>query len=509
MELPPQLVNWLYNVLQPQYENKKLAYTQIVQFLQQFSPNFKIRTKVYTSSYTGKQDLLINIHGKVSMGTPIEIWIPLNYPYSHEGKDEGENGVPIIYIIPDNNNNIYLKPNNYVDSQGKVFHPYLTDWYQNCTSNNQESFFRFNLLLLMKVLTALFDKDYPITDVRPNHVPPKPLKIPLLASQTISNGNNHISPNYTVSINRENTGSRSVSGPPLPNKSNANTDESIPSKYQLPLPLPDNFRVSPFQIVLQMQQNSSPSTELEYNAKGRYTISDSSSMTPPTHKVPLYGYNVSTNELVDKSGSHGRLNQHLIADLIDKDDKLMSSSVHQSNLQLLSEKINNVLLEIPENSSIIEELNAHNLKVEALYDQLNHHFNQANANKEYLESHLDYLLKQVRNISLLNSNLRNLQEPNLSDHDHVHFVNAKISLDDLVIADSVLTNQLYDIVSDIKANKDTLGLIEGTFTGQNELICDELFDGCVKTVRNIGRDLFWLELIKSEIAKKLNLNSAI
>lgn len=98
----PQLVsNWLFNVIQPLYDNKQIVYTHVYQFLQvhlKKNLNFKVRTRVYTSSGSGQSNLLINLFGTIAINNeisvPVEIWVPTSYPFV----DQAGNGTPLVYI---------------------------------------------------------------------------------------------------------------------------------------------------------------------------------------------------------------------------------------------------------------------------------------------------------------------------------------------------------------------------------------------------------------------------
>ena len=128
----PQLVsNWLFNVIQPLYDNKQIVYTHVYQFLQvhlKKNLNFKVRTRVYTSGGSGQSNLLINLFGTIAINNeisvPVEIWIPTSYPFV----DQVGNGTPLVYIVPDHNRNWYLRPSNNVDTQGMFYHPYMSSW---------------------------------------------------------------------------------------------------------------------------------------------------------------------------------------------------------------------------------------------------------------------------------------------------------------------------------------------------------------------------------------------
>lgn len=521
-DLPNQLVNWLYNVLQPQYIHKQVVYTHVIQFLQQnFQKGFRIRTRVYTSGATGNSNLLINIYGNIQLSTgvkvPIELWIPFNYPFSDDMLNEDENGIPIIFVVPNNAAGIYLNPSNFVDSQGKFYHPFLTDWYKYCVATDLNSIKQFNLLNAINLLTNLFEKNCPINISTPTstpQLPPKPSKIPINPSNTSTDQNQS---SMIASQLTGSTISPQTTGPPLPTKPNP---ASIPLKYQAPLPLPNEMPSLPLQ---QQQRTQGPiSPQLSYSQPPQATANHSvrspfrgyptsNQVYPDSPSPPAYYSSPSSAQSPNFSRqqivSHSR-NQSINENLMDLDDRLTNArgTEKQERLVKLSTEINKCLQEIPENSSMLETINTNTLKIDGLYNQLNHHYNQALANKDNLNNHLNHLTEQLAQITSLNQQLDRLQQENESDISHVHYgYNNKVSLDELIIPDLVLTNQLYDIVSDIKANKDLISLIGGDFNNEPEIINNTNFDPCVKAVRNIGRELFWLELLKAEISKKMSI----
>lgn len=518
MELPPQLINWLYNVLQPQYLHKQIVYTHVLQFLQKnFSKGFRIRTRVYTSGKTGSSNLLINIYGKLPIADiPVEIWLPLNYPFNENGQTDGEDGIPMLYVVPDNTQGLYLKPNNFVDSQGKFYHPYLTDWYQNCRSEDLNTTKQFNLLTLMDVVVNALQNDLPIYRSSGPSIPPKPSKEPInstgLSHQTTGSqiGQNHPSP-PVMSPNM--TGSRSSNGPPLPLKPTQTQQVPVNPRYQFPLPLPSSLKMNEVPGYNRLggqpttPTQSPPQSRSSFNQYHPLNRGGSSSQGPAS---PFQSHRSTDGSPYPTSQSppiYESISPRVAIDNLMDQDGPQTSKSNTAVMNRLSHEINKALVDMPENSTLLQLVNTNTMKVEGLYDQLNHHYSQAVANKDYIESHITYLTDQVTKISELNSKLYSLLQINSEDENHIHFPEGKISLDELVIPDSVLTNQLYDISSEIKANKDIVGLISGNFSNENEIINDERFDICVKAVRNIGRDMFWLELIKNEISKKMSISS--
>lgn len=460
-EVPQQVANWLYNVLQPQYVNKQVTYTHIIRFLQlhlEGEEKFRVRTLVYTYPESGEQALLLNLTGSLKteqqIAIPLEIWIPLRYPY--------EDGVPIIYVKPEAAKGWALSPGNHVDGQGRVYHPYLSRWYSECNSFNQSSLRAFNLLELVNIFRHVFADEQPlyrisIEDQTPSlqHVqqlqdgpPPKPSKVP----------------EYESEANRQSTAyGRSIPGVPL--------------KYQGPPPLPHEIK----------------------------------NIAPPPHQRQVNDIDLSQDTVNAKIAPYGQSQAQKVdidVDLIDstkaKESDVASKQAAQSQLfktdlaQSVAKAVRH-LHEAPLSRDILVEAQ----KINSLHSQLAHHRQRANANQQILLGHQDYLSQKVRQIATSNGELRSLDELN-SNLATVVYLNPKYSIpiDDIVLADLPLVTQFYQTVAEIKAAKDSLNLLCGNFKSEKEMVSDTNLEWCMKSARSLGRDLFWLESIKQDIAIK-------
>ncbi|ODQ78755.1 hypothetical protein BABINDRAFT_39124, partial [Babjeviella inositovora NRRL Y-12698] len=119
--LPPELLNWLYSVLQVEYVDPVQTYRQSAQLLA-FCATLRPRTKVFTAE-NGIPQLLLNVFGTVpaNIGNqvyhiPVDMWFPLQFPVEP----------PFVYVSP--TPEMLIKPGNFVDSNGRFYNPYLTYW---------------------------------------------------------------------------------------------------------------------------------------------------------------------------------------------------------------------------------------------------------------------------------------------------------------------------------------------------------------------------------------------
>lgn len=132
-----------------EYQYIDLTYQDVAVCIQAY-PTLKVRTKIHVNDQ-GHQELLLSIYGTIvtsmNHGVPIEIWVPKLYPVIP----------PVIYIrIPEANSQIMaIKPNNFVDVNGKFYNPFLSYW--NGGADRQ-----FNLNAVCFVLKDCFDKELPV-----------------------------------------------------------------------------------------------------------------------------------------------------------------------------------------------------------------------------------------------------------------------------------------------------------------------------------------------------------
>lgn len=197
-----------------------------------------------------------------------------------------------------------------------------------------------------------------------------------------------------------------------------------------------------------------------------------------------------------------------IEDLMDKVTLESGNSNSQPVLERISQQINAFLFNEDCANSTLTAINENTRKIAALHQQLLHHNTQAKANSENLEKHIDYLLGQLLSLKALNSDLSQLDLVNSQSVEEVHTsLNAqKMHLDDIVTPDLTLVHQLYDVSAEIKAYKDAIGLVGGNFRSEGELVTDHNLDSCIKTVRGLAREMFWLEVVKAEIGKAMGLH---
>lgn len=507
---------WLVSVIQPQYFYKDATYSHIYHFLVKYFPlGFKIRTAVFTSDL-GKTQLLINLHGNLQTQFDkfgISVWIPHNYPYADNAQRPGEpNGVPLIYVIPLPGTSI--RQGNNVDAQGKIYHPYLTQWHSNMIQNVHND--EFLLVRLIDILVLTFSQ---LSPVGPEFL----LQGPDLPPKPIGSTPSH------VPLQREYTGPELPAKPqssPLPLK-------ETPARYRAPLPLPNQvgpMEMNSSNLEPQLSGNSglgalsqqSTGLIVDWN-QGR-----SSSYSPINPHITARPLDLKMNNYISNSYTSSQSNvlpsrsspvklvdnrETPIEDLMDKIsiENDPSHGINRELLEKLATQINKFL--DPSNrasiSSMISQINEYSARVYSLREQLEHHNNQARANEENLTERVKYLQERVSSIRTLNTSLEQTEYQNSNSLDSlVVNPNRTLSLDEIATLDLIMLHQLYQVCADIKAYKDTISLVAGNFKSEAELINDFNLEDCVKAIRSVSRDLFWLEVTRQEIAKVMSLDNA-
>ncbi|QBM86641.1 ESCRT-I complex subunit TSG101 [Metschnikowia aff. pulcherrima] len=504
-----KITNWLFNVLQPQYSHTEVVYRDVYRFLLIYlERGFKIRTAVYTSAL-GDSELLLNMHGPLKCGDRefhITIWLPLNYPYAETSgrvSKSDANGVPIVFVVPANGE--VIRPGNNVDSQGRIYHPFLSQWHNAKPFGEPQA--NFDLLMLMDCLSATFKRTSPVglaPQATGPALPPKPpggLRSP------------------------QHTGNTSItSGPPLPNKIRPDEahETQVPQKYRAPLPLPT--QITPYHW-----DDSSPRVEQSVQERRDHNSVPLARRNSVEHNWPKDITRVIPQPIVHENSSlstnssiGSKCRRKPPSDVLPEHATTIENLMDQVTLESKRETSNPAALEriaqhinmhldgkYPESvNSILPKITETQGKVTSLYTQLCHHNNQAKANVMNLDNHVTYLSTQVQSVAKLNRQLHSLGQMNSeSTHDISLSVEGdrKLPVDDLVLPDLLLVRQLYDTAAEIRGYKDAIKLVGGTYKSEPELIRDENLDTCVKSVRALARELFWLEVTRDEIGQIMGL----
>ncbi|KAH7121319.1 UEV domain-containing protein [Dactylonectria macrodidyma] len=260
MPVQQHVLNWLYSVLTSEYHDVNRAYNDVAQALTQY-PTLAPRTDVHSNNSSfafnrhlrtvltllafshGANALLLHLTGTLPVnfrGTtyrfPVSIWVPHAYPREP----------PMVYVVP--TEVMMIRPGQHVDPQGLVYHPYLVRW--------AEFWHKSNLQDLLGIVTDIFAKEPPVISRQqappvsvpqpgptPPPVPPLPPALaprPTTQDQSAAEQERPPPPPpkgpQITSFNRQNTGSVEPPLPPLPPTPLA--DSHRPSRYDSAPPLP-------------------------------------------------------------------------------------------------------------------------------------------------------------------------------------------------------------------------------------------------------------------------------
>lgn len=479
-KVPKKVVNWLYTVIQPQYLYKDIVYADTFKFLDVYMRlGFKIRTSVFVSS-NGNSELLLCATGSLECnGGPVHItvWIPLNYPFTEpDFMRTDANGAPLVFVNPPKD--LGLSPGNYIDAQGRFYHPYLSQWFSAERSSSFSS--KFNLLYLIDYVKNSFNREFPMRKYSTGPKVP-PYSIP---------------ENSTLNMPR-----RETTGPPIPVKAGNLQDENlIPAKYRSPPPLPN-------QQPQQLPQNSLSTrhTDISINKGGQFKA-DNKITEGQVHNLVGGSKELTRNKVSSLSSQLAHANVECLMDEMTLESR--KEVVDEHHQKLLSDQIEEVIN--GDQPGSINQMIRHVSKIlkdiEPLGYHLDHQNTQAKANSDNLEKHIEYLKKKVHEIKVLNTDLVSLKDLNQSTDEEVHLSSKKrIAMDDIIVPDLALVFQLYETISEIRATEDCIKLIEGSYRNEPELINDDTLDTCMKSVRSMSRDMFWLEVTKSQIVQKMGL----
>ncbi|KAK3375724.1 ESCRT-I component [Lasiosphaeria ovina] len=157
MVVQQHVLNWLYSVLTSEYHDVTRTYNDVAQALSQY-PSLSPRTDVHTFP-NGASALLLHLSGTIPVlfrGTtyrfPISLWVPHAYPRE----------APLVYVTP--TDSMVVRPGQHVDPQGQVYHPYLVGW---STFWDKSSIMDF-----LAILRDVFAKEPPVIARQPGRPPP-------------------------------------------------------------------------------------------------------------------------------------------------------------------------------------------------------------------------------------------------------------------------------------------------------------------------------------------------
>ncbi|KAF3010308.1 hypothetical protein E8E14_005945 [Neopestalotiopsis sp. 37M] len=240
MVVQQHVLNWLYSVLTSEYNDVQRTYNDVAQALAHY-PSLSPRTDVHTFD-NGASALLVHLTGTIPIvfrgqtyRFPISIWVPHAYPRE----------APLGYVTP--TESMMIRPGQHVDPQGRIYHPYLAGW--------AEFWDKSSILDFLAILRDIFAKEPPVIARQQPRPPtqqstptPTPPPVPPLPRE-ISQGIAHTQSPHTPDGRPPPPPPKGSDGPQVvPGQAiNANTGPPLP-------PLPPGAHRPQSQYGLQQQQ---------------------------------------------------------------------------------------------------------------------------------------------------------------------------------------------------------------------------------------------------------------
>ncbi|KHN95176.1 Ubiquitin-conjugating enzyme/RWD-like protein [Metarhizium album ARSEF 1941] len=273
MPVQQHVLNWLYSVLTSEYHDVNRTYNDVAQALTQY-PTLSPRTDVHTFS-NGSSALLLHITGTIPVDFrgntyrfPISIWVPHAYPREP----------PVVYVTP--TETMMVRPGQHVDPQGQVYHPYLVGWAQFWDKSNIRDF--------MSVLSDVFAKEPPVVSRHAARQQPQPIQAPPpvpplppeMAPRPVQTAQGSTIPPPPPP--KEDQTPQPSRNPAFPSSAQSVRTSSVPSRYESAPPLPTQAPASP-----PTARHAQPPPQLRHLSQ-QYA-QPPTDCWPPSHGTPQTG----------------------------------------------------------------------------------------------------------------------------------------------------------------------------------------------------------------------------
>ncbi|CAN6640924.1 hypothetical protein TRVA0_018S01574 [Trichomonascus vanleenenianus] len=458
-------LEWLYRILSPRYADPNRTYSDIAQVLGEY-PSLRPRTEVYTDE-RGVSDLLLCLSGTIptrfanmTYRIPIELWVPQNYPV----------GSPFVFVRP--TESMLIHPGNYVDTNGRVYHPYMSYWKPEQTA-----------VEMIRVIGEVFSREPPVYAKPPSYVPTTTTASRSSASPGTSEPNSPISAT-TPSPARASPFQPNPPLPPKPPKLDPLPQYSSANPPNPPIN-PPNPSINP--IALNPSINPMPWTAPQMNPMG--------SRTAPASHVSSNAQNSPIPRQATLSTS---VPLHNAPDIMDMDLPTMPSTSglppqrppNPEKLMTL-EKLRDTLNAIIENE-LKPEMEMDDRAVGHTAHALSVIESQMNAEKRELEAisaasaeNERILVDRIEQARRVITNAKSRDEPDI---------------DEVITAENVVYNQLYELVSEDAAIEDTIYVLGKALS--KEKIGLEPF---LKHTRTLAREQFFKRALVNKISTDIGL----
>ncbi|KAI1331625.1 UEV-domain-containing protein [Xylariaceae sp. FL0255] len=533
MVVQQHILNWLYSVLTSEYHDVNRSYNDVAQALSQY-PSLSPRTDVHTFD-NGVSALLLHLTGTLPVAFrgatyrfPVSIWIPHAYPREP----------PLAYVAP--TETMVVRPGQHVDPQGRVYHPYLVRW--------SEFWDKSTLLDFLTILRDVFSKEPPVisrqqipptqqqssssptppppppvpplphdvtrpniqptqspavNDVRPPPPPPKGSDLPQVVPSPPARSDGpplpplpHVVRNHETPVS--NRLSRYETAPPLP---------PTPSQHQVPPP-PNHVEAQPHPQTFQPMNNAQFNPQQRQQPAMAYPQEMPPAAYSQSQGHPQLSYGPTTSG--PPPYQHWQQTpQQLPSQPVTKpppppdlmDEPLTLSLPSPSNVAPPPIPLN------PEKDAMLHQLAS---TLYAMRQQARQKNESSLAGLSAQHAAMLTALQNLQNDSaaltplsaLLASNTAILQS-SLIEADAV-INNSKMqkppAIDDLLVAPTVVGNQLYDVVADEKALGDAIFVLGRAV--ERGRIAPAVF---AKTTRSLAREWYLKKALARKIGRGMGL----
>eukprot|EP00112_Aurelia_sp_Birch-Aquarium-sp1_P022281 Seg6229.1 transcript_id=Seg6229.1/GoldUCD/mRNA.D3Y31 product="Tumor susceptibility gene 101 protein" protein_id=Seg6229.1/GoldUCD/D3Y31 len=443
--------SWLKDKMDKRkYRHRSAAINDIVVGLRPF-PDLKPEVDKFAISQQRAEDYIcckgtIPVRYKGSVyNIPIKVWILDNHPFVP----------PLVFVTP--TSAMVIKPGRHVDTTGRVYLPYLSDW-KNPTSD---------LHGLIQVLCMVFGDDPPVFS-RGSQPPGRPPP-PNLGSQPNYPGAQHQYTPYPTS---------QPSGMPMPNPQPG----GYPSNQA---PYPSGGGRMPYPTSTSGVAPYPTSTSLPTSSYQSHSSQPPPAHQPPAHQPPYpamsSGYNpssgyapypVSTAAPVSRAPETQTFQERNAPTRQGSviDPKVLKMSMVSSVEEKLRKRVNEVFeqakRELDDLGNTNNELKERSQQLGKIMDRLQQEENMATSNVEILE-------KKNKELAVLMDKLEN--------------DTANMNIDEAVVTTAPLYNQILNTFAEENAVEDAIYYLGEAL--RREVIDLEVF---LKNVRSLSRKQFFL-----------------
>ncbi|KAK9239830.1 UEV domain-containing protein [Lipomyces kononenkoae] len=499
--VPQQTLEWLHRVLLQEYRDVNRTYSDVASVLQSY-PSLAPRTNVYTYE-NGKSELLLNLHGTLPTtfrsavyNIPVSIWISHEYPYV----------APFVFVTP--TAAMSLRPGNHVDTNGRVYHPYMSYW------NGADP--QTNMLGLCAVLCDIFGKEPPVYGKPLQQQQPPPLTQPSQPPQQY--------PQPSAAAQHRNPFSpRSHLTPEAP----AHDDNLISFGTAAPSysPGPNQFSQAPAvyaPTALNFSQQQPPTYSPQYQRPAtlpavphlpqqlphQQVLHPTPPVPPPVPQIPhLQQQRVYPPQALNQANSYplpSLAGQPLTSipprDIIDESPPTVPSLSNQPAPALPPHPEQTRLLN--DIASILQKKATEaQPKLQQQTDRLRDTLDMLRRTEANLASEQSELTRVsdacARNTATLKDKIRRAEETILEASQR-----GEVNVDDIVCAESVVFNQLYELTADDLAIEDAIYVLGKAL--DRERISLDIF---LKHTRTLAREQFMKRALVRKIAMDTGLSA--